>query len=97
MKHRFHVQAEREHLARVTYYEAERPGLGGKYLDDFDSSIAKICGGPERLKLIRKPNIRRAYFFSFPCSIIYRDSGGEVQVLAVMHHRQRPGYWLARL
>ena len=97
MKHRFHGHAEREHLARVQYYESERPGLGGKYLDDFDATIEKICEGPGRLKVVRPPEIRRAFFRSFPCSIIYRESNGEVQVLAVMHHRQRPGYWLARL
>lgn len=70
MKHPLHVRAEREHLARVSYYESERPGLGGKYLDDFDATIARVCEAPERLKLVREPNIRRAHFRSFPCSII---------------------------
>jgi hypothetical protein len=49
------------------------------------------------LKLVREPGIRRALFRAFPCSIVYREAGGEVQILAVSHHRQRPGYWLARL
>jgi toxin ParE1/3/4 len=97
VRHRFHVQAEREHLARVTYYEGERAGLGARYLDDFDAAIEMVCAAPWRSRLVRDPDIRRAYLRAFPCSIVYREIRGEVQVLAVMHHRQRPGYWLARL
>ena len=97
MKHYFHVQAESEHLARVAHYESQRAGLGARYLDDFDATIARACEAPARLKLVREPDIRRALFRVFPCSVIYRERGEEVQVLAVSHHRQRPGYWLARL
>jgi toxin ParE1/3/4 len=95
--YRFHVRAEREHLARVSYYEGERTGLGARYLADFESTIAKICEAPARLNCVRAPDIRRAFFLTFPCSIIYREVRGQVVVLAVAHHRQRPGYWLARL
>jgi plasmid stabilization system protein ParE len=70
-------------------------GLGGKYLDDFDATISKVREFPGRLKVVRDPNVRITYYRTFPCSIIYREIEGEVQVLAVMHHRQRPGYWLA--
>jgi toxin ParE1/3/4 len=97
VNHRFHVHAEREHLARVAYYETERQGLGAKYLDDFDAAIAKVCEAPGRLKVVSEPNIRRAFLRTFPCAIIFREIAGEIQVLAVTHHRQRPGYWLSRL
>jgi plasmid stabilization system protein ParE len=97
VKHHFHLHAEREHLARVDYYETQRAGLGAKYLDDFDATIAQVCEAPDRLKLVREPGIRRALFRVFPCSIVCREVSGEVQVLAVSHHRQRPGYWFTRL
>lgn len=97
MKHHFHLHAEREHIARVNYYETQRAGLGAKYLDDFDATITRVCEAPGVLKLVREPGIRRAPFRVFPCSIIYREAAGEVQILAVSHHRQRPGYWITRL
>jgi toxin ParE1/3/4 len=78
VKHQFHARAEREHLARVSYYESERPGLGGKYLDDSDATIARVSEAPDRLKLVRELNIRRAFFRAFPCSIIYREVGSVV-------------------
>ena len=89
MKYRFHPEGEREHLARVAYYEAVRPGLGSRRLDDFDATIGRVCEAPWRLRVIRAPEIRRARFRVFPCSILYRERGGCVEVLAVMHHRQR--------
>ncbi len=30
-------------------------------------------------------------------SVIFRESGNVVQVLAVAHHARKPGYWLSRL
>jgi tRNA(Ile)-lysidine synthase TilS/MesJ len=33
----------------------------------------------------------------FPYAVIYRiASDGSIRVLAVAHHRRRPGYWRAR-
>lgn len=66
MTYRFHVRAEREHLARVSYYEGERIALGARYLADFESTIARICEAPARLKCVRPPDIRRALFRTFP-------------------------------
>ena len=33
----------------------------------------------------------------FPFNVLYREAGNTVQVLAVAHHRRRPGYWLGRV
>lgn len=49
MKHHFHAFAWREHLERATYFESQRPGLGARYLDDFDATIARVCEAPGRL------------------------------------------------
>jgi hypothetical protein len=36
-------------------------------------------------------------FKVFHFDLIYREVDGLVQVLAVAHHRRRPGYWTGRL
>jgi plasmid stabilization system protein ParE len=92
-----HGGAEDEHLARVRYYEAQRGGLGSKYLDDFDATMATICEAPHRYKLVRPPQVRLVSFRTFPCAVIYREMNDAVQVLALPHDRQRPGYWVTRL
>jgi len=97
VKYQLHAGAAAEHLGRVRYYEAQRRGLGARYLKDFEQTMARICESPARHKLKRPPSTRAVSFRSFPCSVIYREVSGFVQVLAVSHHRQQPGYWIARL
>jgi hypothetical protein len=48
----------------VRYYQRQRRGLGDKYLDDFDRTMARICEAPWRLKIARAPNIRSITFYS---------------------------------
>jgi toxin ParE1/3/4 len=38
---------------------------------------------------------RRRVLHRFPYSVIYEAQGSTVTVLAVAHHRRRPGYWKA--
>lgn len=33
----------------------------------------------------------------FPFSVIYREHGGAISVVAIMHNSRNPGYWLERL
>jgi len=32
----------------------------------------------------------------FPFGIIYYSRGEELRVIALAHHRQKPGYWVGR-
>lgn len=97
MNYLFHFAAELEHLGHVAQYCAIRVGLAEKYLDDFEEVLARICEAPHRLRLERPPNIRVATLLKFPYFVYYRDRDGRVEVLAVSHFRQRPGYWAARI
>ena len=36
-------------------------------------------------------------FKVFHFDLVYRVVDGQVQVLAIAHHRRQPGYWTARL
>ena len=97
MTYVFHPAAEAEHLESVEYYKSLRPNLGAIYLDEFTNVLDRICDGPSKYPVERQPNIRRASMRRFPFAIIFREVSGQVQVLAVAHHRRRPQYWLHRL
>ena len=45
----------------------------------------------------RRHDVRRARMRRPPFTILYREVGGRVEILAVAHHRRRPAYWLIRL
>ena len=93
----FHPAAEAEHLESVAYFESKRPGLGASYLAEFERTIDTACGAPHRYPVEKQPDVRRIRMKRFPFTILFRESLGNVQVLAVAHHRRRPQYWLGRL
>jgi len=39
---------------------------------------------------------RRIVLKRFPFSVIYRLLEGQLQIVAVAHHKRRPGYWRTR-
>ena len=96
MSYGFHPDAEAEHLETVAYYETQQAGLGASYLAEFESVLERVCEAPNRYSIERKPDIRRIRLSRFPFTVLFRESGGTVQVLAVAHHHRRPSYWLSR-
>ena len=96
MSYHFHAEAEAEHLENVAYYETQQPGLGASYLAEFESALERVCEAPNRYSIEREPDIRRIRLRRFPYTVLFRESDGRVQVLAVAHYRRRPMYWLSR-
>jgi plasmid stabilization system protein ParE len=97
VNHALHPEAALEHEQQVAYYQERQFGLGQRYHSAFRSAVAMACATPKRFKLIRSPEIRKVALQGFPFDLIYRQVGEIVQVLAVAHHRRRPGYWARRL
>ena len=96
MIYQFHPEAQAEHLETVAYYETQRPGLGASYLAEFESVLELVCEAPTRYPIELGPDVRRVLLRRFPFTVLFRESDGAVQVLAVAHHRRRPWYWLSR-
>ena len=92
----FHPEAEAEHLETVAYYEARRPRLGAHYLAGFEQTMKAVRTDPHRFRIVHEPDIRRAPLVRFPLSIVYRETSGRIEILAVAHHKRRPAYWIAR-
>ena len=96
MTYQFHPEAEAEHLENIAYYEDRRAGLGARYLAEFESVVEQVCENPHRYRIERLPDIRRVRMRQFPFTILYRETEGTVEILAVAHRRRRPAYWLRR-
>jgi plasmid stabilization system protein ParE len=93
----FHPAAEAEHLEIIAYFESKRPGLGATYLAEFEQVMGIVCESPHRYPVEMRPAVRRIGMKKFPFTVLYRESSGYIQVLAIAHHRRRPQYWLGRL
>ncbi len=69
--------------------------LGLAFVREFERTANIVLADPLLGAMFRED--RRRYFFRrFPYSIIYQATKDELRILAVAHHRQRPGYWSQR-
>jgi plasmid stabilization system protein ParE len=88
-------QAQLELLAAISYYEAERAGLGQRFKDEVDRSLLWIAAHPD-LHRARSGGYRRMNLRVFPYYIPYIIRGETVWILAVAHGSRRPEYWIGR-
>lgn len=93
---RFLDPAEEEMLEAAAYYESRSKGLGRDFLREVYSAVAHIEDDPERWPEISS-GIRRRLVHRFPYAVLYKGNGDEIAIVAVMHLRRRPDYWIGRL
>ena len=88
--------AEAEVDEAITYFDAQRPGLGERFERDLSETVAFITDYPltgTRLSIYtRKHKLR-----TFKYHVIYVVESTELVIVAVAHRRRRPGYWASRL
>jgi len=89
-------EARRELLEARDYYDEQRRGYGERFVEaverEFElllqfENIGKSVGG----------GVRRRTLSHWPYGVYYRLRGDELIIIAVAHHRRRPGYWRSRL
>ncbi|MEO5820346.1 MAG: type II toxin-antitoxin system RelE/ParE family toxin [Vicinamibacteraceae bacterium] len=95
MRVTFNELAERELNDAVQYYELERPGLGAAFVAEVEGCTREIVAHPLAALSVGGP-IRRRLCQRFPYALLYSVGNDEIRILAVMHLKRRPGYWVAR-
>lgn len=91
----FHPEARAEYLAAIQYYNEITPDLGPGLLAEVEQAIEFAARMPLAGVLVTQ-NIRRVVLRRFPYLLFYQIVGDEFHVVAVSHHRRRPGYWRHR-
>jgi plasmid stabilization system protein ParE len=90
-----HRQATAEMIEAARVYEQRREGLGFRFIRVVEEVCDKIGQFPEAgAPLGRKERKRRVP--RFPYDVVYKTMEGRILVLAIKHHRRRPGYWTWR-
>ncbi len=92
---RFLTPARLEFLEALSFYESRAPGLGADFLDELERSVESIASNPS-LGASFEGGTRRVLLRRFPFGIIYEILSDHVLVVAVAHHRRRPGHWRDR-
>ena len=90
-------EAEGEYLDAITYYERRQPGTGARFRMELLATLERIGNAPRMYRVVRQPNVRQARLRRFPYSVYYRETEGEIEIIAVSHDSQWPDYWLDRI
>ena len=64
-------------------------------LDKVEIALQDLVHSPERWPVV-EADVRRRIIRRFPYSLLYRIDPGEIVILAVMHQKRHPSYWLPR-
>jgi len=92
---RWHEDAARELRAEVQWLDEQSSGLGNRFLESVRVALGTIEDFPD-LGAPRKHGCRHLLLAKFPFDLVYTVEANSIVVLALAHHRRRPGYWRAR-
>ena len=95
MNVKFHPDAEVELLESRRWYEERSAITARAFGAEVAWAINQIEAGPRRWKR-HLHGTRRFLLPNFPFSVVYREAEGAIEIVAIAHHRQRPGYWITR-
>ena len=92
----FHPRAADELESAYEWYRERSESAARAFLLELDHSLDRIAEAPERYPAYES-RTRRLVLPRFPFAIVYRPKDSAIEVVAVAHHKRRPGYWKARL
>lgn len=91
----FHPEALAEADHTAAFYKEQQIGLEVRFLEALNDTISRIRRNPLLYRCV-EGDMRKCRIMRFPYGVIYRTRPNRVEVIAVMHLRQRPGYWKSR-
>jgi plasmid stabilization system protein ParE len=86
----YHPEASDELIEAAGFYERRENGLGYRFLDAVEASVARLNVEP-RLAPSDERGRRRYLIHGFPYVVIYRIEGTFLHVLAVAHTSRKLG------
>lgn len=91
-----HAAARRELFEAADWYDRDTPGAGKRLKGEVRHIGSRIRSAPQQ----GSPYLygtRRFVLQRFPFSTVYLTLDAEGYIVAVAHHRRKPGYWRRRL
>jgi plasmid stabilization system protein ParE len=95
MEFGLHEDAEAELLEAAGWYESRSAGLGHAFLGEFERCAHLIQASPAAFP-VASGEVRHMLFRRFPYRVLFVAEKNRIYVLAVAHHKRRPGYWIGR-
>ena len=96
MKYAFHPEALSEYSEAVKHYAEKRIDIAQSFINAVENAVYRIRESPNRYPIV-DTHVRRCLTLKFPYGILYTVETDYILILAVMHCKQKPGYWQSRL
>ena len=91
----FHPSAVDEAESAQQWYAKRSKIASIAFTNELSHAISKIIEAPSRWPKYHN-NTRRYIFPRYPFSLVYRTKDNVIEVIAIMHQRRKPGYWVER-
>jgi plasmid stabilization system protein ParE len=88
-------QFEEEAAEARDWYDAQRPGLGDRFLDAVEATIDRVAELPLSFPRV-DGETRWARVQRFPYAIYYQVREDYILVVAIMHSSRHPDRWRSR-
>ncbi len=95
---RFHEEVPEELEQTARWYERSRRGLGAEFLLVLREVMASLEEGSAVTGPVQgEPRARRVLLPRFPFAVVFTEAEDAFVIVAVAHHKRKPGYWSSRL
>ncbi len=91
-----HEEAIAEARAAREWYESRSPAAAIRFFEELERAVEQIAKFPEAWS----PHLtgtRRYLLRRFPYAVVYRQRERDIQIVAVAHHKRKPGYRKSRI
>ena len=95
MRVEFHSAAAREVEDAQAWYEERSLLAASAFLRELSVAVNRIREAPNQ-HAASEHGARRVLLRRFPFTLHYRVGSEVVTIVAVAHHKRRPGYWQSR-
>jgi plasmid stabilization system protein ParE len=92
----FTAPARAELLNALDWYEAQQPGLGGRFRGEVEAAVARIAANPKQFPFVLE-DIRRSRLKKFPYSLFFRSARNTLFIIACFHSSRNPQQWQQRI
>ncbi len=88
-------EAELDALEAMLWYEGERVGLGGEFLQALRATFVRIEEGPLQFPIVSR-SFRRAIVHRFPFGVFFTFEDERATVMSITHLHRDPKQWQRR-
>lgn len=92
----FRAQAREDLLEAARFYERDVAGLGAEFIAEVRTAVVRLRSHPESAPEFAA-GTRRKLLTRFPYGIIYLHENASLEIVAIVHNRRDPQYWIERL